>query len=411
MLLGFALVFLWCPVTDAEVFMLKDGGQITGTLLNPQELPRQKYLIQMDTGRITLEKSQVEKVVNPSAAEREYEQIAPTFPDTVDGQWKLADWCQEHKLTAQRRTHLERIVELEPDHARARALLGYSKIEGKWMTQKEYQESRGLVRYDSKWITPQEAEIRKKTEKNSLAQKEWIMKIRRWQDKLGTDHDEAAQQNFLAITDPLAVYGLGKALQNDTRLKPRQLYIKVLAKIDTPEAIDTLTYAAVDCEVEEVRLTCLDYLKTKDNPKATKYFVAALRSPNNLAVNRAAAALRVMNDPTTIRPLIDALVTTHRQLVSPESNPGSMSAAFNKNGGAGLSVGGSPKVMKQEVRNPAVLDALLSLTKGVNFDYDVLAWQRWYAGHKPAEAAVSRRSDKAEPSQTPPPVSAPAGRQ
>ena len=244
-------------------------------------------------------------------------------------------------------------MELDPEHARARALLGYAKIEGKWMTQKEYQESRGLVRYGSKWMTPQEAEILKKTEKDSLAQKEWNMKIKRWQDWLGTNRDEAAQKNFLAITDPLAVYGLGAALQKDTRLKPRQLYIQVLAKIDTADAIKTLTLVAVDCEVEEVRLTCLDYLKTKDNPKVTAGFVAFLRHPNNTVVNRAAAALRVMNDPTTIRPLIDALVTTHKQIINPENGPGSMSASFSKSGGgAGLSMGGSPKVCEARRAQP-----------------------------------------------------------
>ena len=404
--LSFAAVSLACRVADAEVFVLSGGGQITGTLLNPQESPRQKYLIQTDDGRITLESTQVERVLNPSAAEREYEHIAPTFPDTVEGQWKLAEWCQQNKLGAQRRTHLERIVELDPDHARARALLGYIKAEGKWLTQKEFQESRGLVRYGDKWITPQEVDILKKREKNTLTQKEWNLKIRRWQDWLETDRDASARQNFLAITDPLAVWGLGKVLQTDTRLRPRQLYIEVLAKIDTPDAIETLATAAVYDDVEEVRLTCIDHLKLKKRPSVVAFFVGGLRSRDNMIVNRAAVALRQMNDPTTIRPLIDALVTTHKQVVTPGGNPGSMSVGFDKTGGgAGLSMGGGPKVMKYDVRNQAVLDALLSLTNGVNFDYDVRAWHNWYARHKPAEAVVSRRSEKVDA-----PRPAPAGK-
>lgn len=405
-----ATVSLCCRVVHAEVFVLTGGGQVTGTLLNPQESPRQKYLIQTDNGRITLESSQVEKVLNPSAAEREYEHLAPTFPDTVEGQWKLAEWCQEHKLAAQRRTHLERIVELDPDHAKARASLGYVKAEGKWQTQKELQESRGLVRYGDKWLTPQEVEIQKKREKSTLAQKDWNLKIRRWQDWLGTDRDAAARDNFLAITDPLAVWGLGKALQTDTRLRPRQLYAEVLAKIGTTEAIQTLTLAAVADDVEEIRLTCIDKLKVKKAPEVIAFFVSNLRHSDNAIVNRAAVALRLMNDSSAIRPLIDALVTTHKQVLNPGANPGSMSATFGKGVGGGLSMGGSPKVVKYEVRNQAVLEALLSLANGVNFDYDVRAWHTWYARHKPAEAVVSRRNEKADASPTVPVAAPPGGK-
>ena len=55
----------------------------------------------------------------------------------MEGQWKLAEWCHEHGLPDQRKTHLQRVIELDPDHVEARRLLGYSKIDGKWMTQEE----------------------------------------------------------------------------------------------------------------------------------------------------------------------------------------------------------------------------------------------------------------------------------
>ena len=63
----------------------------------------------------------------PAPDEAEYERIRPTYADTAAAQWELAQWCREHKLTAQRETHLRRVIELEPNHVEARHALGYSQ--------------------------------------------------------------------------------------------------------------------------------------------------------------------------------------------------------------------------------------------------------------------------------------------
>jgi hypothetical protein len=40
-------------------------------------------------------------------------------------------------------------------------------------------------------------------------------------------------------------------------------------------------------------------------------------------------------------------------------------------------MGGKPKIVEQDVRNPAVLQALTAMT-GEYHDYDKAAWKAWY---------------------------------
>ena len=99
---------------QSDVFVLNNGGRVVGDLLNRDESPRATYVVKTSAGaEVTLEKSQVQRVLHPSAAELEYERIAPSYPDTVDGQWKLAAWCLEHGLISLRKPHLERVIELD----------------------------------------------------------------------------------------------------------------------------------------------------------------------------------------------------------------------------------------------------------------------------------------------------------
>ena len=122
---------LFCAAVDfarAEVFVLSTGGRVVGELVNRDENPRKKYIIELEDGsRVTLDAAQVEQVQRPKAELLEYEKIRADYPDTVEGQWALAEWCREKKLPAQRDTHLKRIIELDPDHADARRALGYNK--------------------------------------------------------------------------------------------------------------------------------------------------------------------------------------------------------------------------------------------------------------------------------------------
>ena len=377
---------------SAEVFVLSGGGRLTGQLVNPQQSPRQNYVVQVaDGAQVVLDAAQVEQVLRPRAEELEYDRIRPTYADTAAAQWELAEWCREHRLAVQREAHLRRVVELDPNQADARHALGYSQIDGKWATRDEIMTQRGYQRYKGRWRLPQEIQLLKEKEKLDDSQQEWFQKVKRWRGWLGTDRNQQACANFRAIDDPMAVAALAKGLRDDSAPAARLLYIDALARIDTPTAAKTLAIVSLDDPVEEVRLSCLDQLAKKERPQVTGYYVGKLRSKDNQVVNLAALGLGRMKDPSAIRPLIDALVTVHKFKITKPGGDGSMSTTFGSGGGGGLAMGGGPKIIRQHIPNQAVLDALIVLT-GHNFNFDKRAWKYWYAAQKkPANSLDARR--------------------
>ena len=390
-----SVVWLWAmgPRAVAEVFVLTTGGRVSGQLLNPNESPRKKFIIKTSSGgQVTLARSQVRQVLHSRPAEIEYERIRPSFPDTVKGQWALAEWCQAERLTIQRKTHLKRVVDLDPNHIDARKALGYSQIDGKWQTQEGVMIARGYRRYQGRWRTPQEIELLETRRKVELAQKEWAQKIKRWRGWLDDGRAPVGQKNILAVKDPHAVAALARNLQNDRVAEARIIYIEALANIGTAQAIQVLALCSIEDPNEEVRLTCLDYLEKKKDPGVVAYYVGKLRSKDNRVVNLAAEGLGRMKAPSAIAPLIHALVTEHKYKIS-SGNAGATSATFptgNTPGGGGLALNQGPKIVNYQHNNQKVLDALVALT-GQHFSFNQEAWYHWLSAQKQHVELDARR--------------------
>ncbi len=366
----------------ADVFVLASGGRVEGELLNPEENPREKFAVRVaDGATVTLRADQVQQILRSSQEEAEYQRIRPSYPDTIEGQWALAEWCLENRLLDARQQHLQRMIELDPDHADARRALGYSQFDGQWMTQDEAMADRGYVRYQGRWRTRQEIEILERNRELDTAQKEWYAKINRWRDWLTTDRAGQARQNLLAIDDPLAARALAERLSDAPHPQARILFAQVLAKLGTSEARQSLAQAAIDDPVEEVRLSCLDYLKPTEDPGVVSHFVSQLKSKDNNIVNRAGIALSYVGNASAVGPLIDSLVTTHSYKLVTQGGGGNMSTTFSSTGGSGISMNNKPKIIRKQIPNQAVLEALIKLT-GQNFSYDQRAWQHWHASQR-----------------------------
>jgi hypothetical protein len=397
--LGCLALLVLSSIGRAEIFVLTNSGEIRGELLNKDESPRKTYVVRTASGaEVTLEKSQVAQVRTQNAAQLEYEKIAPKYPDTVDGQWQLAQWCQEHRLTAERKVHLQRVVELNPDHKEARGALGYSFINGAWVMPDQLMQEKGYVRYKGKWVLPQEVELLEQQRKDELAEKEWFQKMKRLHDELvGRDPNRAdrALETLRDIKDPYAVIALADYLDRERDRQIREWYINALGNIATNGAYHVIAVHAIEDADVEIRLACLEQVEGKKLPEVVAYFLGGLQSKDNVRVNRCGIALGRMKDPATIPALVDGLVTTHKFQVITGPPPGATSATFDKTGGSsgggGLSVGGSPpKIISQQMRNRDVHDALTLIT-GVDFDYDVALWQHWLAAQKKNDTLGVRR--------------------
>ena len=376
----------------ADNFLLTNDGQVTGELLNRDESPRQKFVVRTaDGATITLEKAQVKQVVTQSAAELEYERIAPTFADTVEDQWRLAEWCKEKSLPRGRQIALERVIELSPDHKQARIALGYSQLDGQWIQPDEARKKRGYVNYHGQWLLPQEIELLEKKHADDLAEKKWFTTLKQWRNWLDDPAKaDQARDNIKQITDPTAVRALVQSLDTEKTRDVCVWYIQALGKIG-PAAVRTLVEHSLDDPDEEIRLSCLDQLIGQPTQAATPLYVAALRNKDNVQVNRAGYALGRLGDKSAVAPLIDALITTHKfTTIEGAGNPNQMSAGFSKTGGGGLSMGSSAKIIKRDLNNQQVLDALVALT-GSNFGFDKSAWRNWYSSQQKPGAIDARR--------------------
>jgi hypothetical protein len=377
----------------ADIYMLTSGGQVQGELINPTESPRKQYIIRTDEGaKITIDRAQLKQIVPQSAAEIEYEKIKPTYPDTLEGQLQLADWCQKHSLQKQRMAALERVIEIDPNHTQSRALLGYSFLDGKWIRREDWLKENGRVLHKGKWLLPQEVELIENRRAAELAEKSWFVNLRKWLKWLDDPtRSKEADELIHAINDPAAVPAIIKGIKESEDRPLRTVFVQLLGKIYSPLAIKALVQLTMSDRDAEIRTIALEELTAKPHPDITAEFIPYLRNKDNTLVNRAGLALGKFGDKSVVRPLIDALVTTHSfAIVSGNSDPNSISAGFGSDGNGGLSMGSTRKIQKRDLQNQNVLDALVNLTNQ-NYDFDEVAWRSWHAAQNKAAKANPRR--------------------
>ena len=380
-------------------FRLKNQGKLRGRWLNREQVPRTTYVIEpVKGGRIVLARQQVEKVVAVPAKLLEYERLRQQCPDTVEGHLQLARWCSRNGLRAQRRAHLKRVIELEPDNREARRGLGYvyDKQQEKWILHEEVMLRRGFVKVGGRWMLPQEVQLREERRKRELAEKQWIRTVLRWHRMLDSPRRrQEAVRNFQKLKDPAAVRALGELIhpKKERRVWVRLLLVDSLANIGSPAARALLVQVALFDPEEEVWLAAVERLAEQPDPQVVKMLIKHLKHPANPVINRAATALGALGDPSAVGPLIESLITVHTyryRLPQPEYR-----YSFGQSAGGSFFSGstGSPERTERYVfRNEAVRDALIKLT-GVNFDYNLQAWQQWFAAHRRTQVVGNPRRD------------------
>lgn len=384
-------------LSQADVFELEDGGQIVGTLIEHGE--HGESVIRSESGAlVTLEEGQIRKVVRVSDDLLEYQQRSRTMPDTVEAHHRLAAWCKQHQLSRQRKHHLRRVLELNPSDREARMSLGYQQHQGRWLTRDQIMQARGLEMYEGDYRTKQEIALRKRREHFEQTDADWFSKLRLWRRSLDNRKREEALANFQAVRDPRAAPSIIKLLERERNLEVQKLYLSILGELSHGSAIETLVTYSIYDPLIEVREMCLDSLLRNHQPLPLAPYTKALRSRNNNVIQQAAQALQRIKNPEAISPLIDALVTTHKYK-NTNAPPGEINASFSPagaggGGGGGLSMGGNKnKVIRVDRRNEEVLRALVDLSGGHNYEFDEVAWRRWYVNTQIYENVDARRDE------------------
>lgn len=389
---GAVFVCAWTRVISADTFLLQSGGQIEGQWLNRHEQPLLRYDVLAGQVRLSLPVDQVREVRVASGAQQAYRARAEATPDTAAAQWELAEWCRKNGLSSERQVHLRRVLELNPEHAEARRALGYQFLGGRWVTRADVRRDQGYELYRGKWRTAQEIDILEEHARQELAEKEWLARLTRWRRDL--EQRERKAQAMAALTqvrDPAAARPLGVLFAREPWRAMKFTYADLLVAIDTPVAHEVLLERMLADPDDEVFYGCLERLVRLRPPQATSKLVEALRHNDNRRVNRAAIALGKLQDRSAISPLIDALRTTHTQVLTRPRAEQATAATFTSEG-TYFKQGDGPKLIVNHVQNQPVLDALAELT-GVNFGFDQAAWRYWLAQERKAGQAADASLD------------------
>jgi hypothetical protein len=390
---AWAVLTALVPLSAArgDTFHLTSGGQVQGEWLNKEEAPLVRYVIRQASGvKLTLTQEQVREHLRESPAEREYEALAEQTPDTVEAQWKLADWCRDHHLGRQRTTHLTRIIELDPNHQKARALLGFTFLGGRWTTKQDYHRAEGFELFKGRWRTTQEIELLETRSQKESAEKAWLAKLVRLRPHLASD--QGAVETVAEIKDPAAIPALGTMLARERMRQVKMLYLDVLEGIESGEVLPVLVRTALSDPDEEVYHYCLDVIVRKKFPHVADPFITALKDSSNAVVNRAAMALARIGDSSAVSPLIDSLVTVHQRTLPGRIPAGATASTFSSDGSTSVVQNEGPRVIISQVQNQEVLSALTKLT-GTTFGYDQRAWRLWYHQERRAQAEKIQKLD------------------
>lgn len=407
-ILASLLVCMVAKTCWSEVFLLENGGTLQGTFLNRDRKSREPYLISIKPGiKVQLDAQQIEKVQPRRPIEDEYERLVPLFDETVEAQWKLCEWCDKHSLSEQRRSHLKRIIEIDPNHADARYALGFKHIHGQWTTQEEFMRSRGFERYRGRWRLSQDIHLDEKRRAKDIAEKDWRRRLKRWRNNLDDRNFVETKQKLLAIRDPLAVPSLAEFLPQEPLREVKKIYLDMLGNIATNNAVKTLIDVTLNDPDEHIFDATLDHIARIKHPDIVAVYAKTLSNADNIRVNRAAVVLTELGATSAIEPLIEALITTHLFTVPENRVPASNSiqTTFTRTtdgtslavpaGGTSLTTGKHATTYRDEIRNPSVLNALTTLSGGITFGYDKKAWRYWYNSEKnhKTSAVKGRRSD------------------
>lgn len=353
-----------------------------------------------DEIRVAVPASRVDRVIDGNQLKR-YRQLAAAAGEDAERHYQLAIWCAtgDHvpgESDRYTRYHMERAVELDPEHSKARAATGYIKERGRWILRSKMMRDRGLISVPGGWELPEAVAIEEYKDSNNVEAKQWIREVRihtknvlRPRSKNASDSLAALQ----AIEDPLAAEAIANQL-NESRgknIQPRSLrllWVKLLGRFRNRVSVEALVRAGIDEPDPTVREAALELLLEFGSSSAVATYLPMLKSQDNRLVNRAARALSWFPDPELALTYVDALVTEHKEVKAPGAG---MQAAFGGNGGVGMAQGGKATVITNPMTNPAALTLVKLIEPDADFGYDEQAWMEHFARQRTAFSGDLRR--------------------
>jgi hypothetical protein len=375
---------------SADTVELSGGGHLSGQARTRGDVTVVKV---DDRIQVAVPASRVRRTVEANELSA-YRERAAAAADDAEQHYQLAIWCGGNvpgESDFYKRFHMERAIQIDSDHSKARAWLGYKLQQGEWVLTSELMRDRGMIRRGSGWEMPEAIAISEGQQTANTETKKWIREVKRLVKVSNGRNDQKAQEaidTLAAIVDPNAATAIAQQLKESRgdpsqRRELRQLWVDLLGRFHNRDAIEALVFAGVDEPDAVIREQALVELSKFGSQSAVATYLPMLRSSDNEVVNRAARALAWFPDSELALTYVEALVTEHKT-VAP-AGP-AMQIGFGEsssgNSSRGMSMGGKPQVTIQTKQNPAVLSLLRELETEVDYGYDEQAWLEYFASKR-----------------------------
>ncbi|MEO6709950.1 MAG: hypothetical protein ABI054_08345 [Planctomycetota bacterium] len=226
-LVGLALGLLLPALAKADIFVMKDGRRIEGTLVKEEQ---GVVTVKLATGELKLARSDIAQVVPGKTPTQQFDERMQNAK-TAEDFFQAGEFALSKRLKREAQQAWQKAVEIDPDHAEARLALGFVLYKGSWLTPAEREariqsdeiaemSARGLVRYKDQWVSPADKE--KLEQGLVLIDGQWIS-FADSQRKQGLEEFEGAwftrpvtlARRDLAAVQPLAGVNLEFALSQD----------------------------------------------------------------------------------------------------------------------------------------------------------------------------------------------------
>jgi hypothetical protein len=140
----------------ADEVVLRNGGRLVGQVVRQTS---SAIVFEVEGGEVTLPRAHVETLVAGPTPLSEYrERAAGLAVDDAAGWLHLAQWAQGERLDKPARQAFEQVLHVDPNNAAANEALGRTLVDGRWLTEDESYQARGYVRFEQRWVLPEERE-------------------------------------------------------------------------------------------------------------------------------------------------------------------------------------------------------------------------------------------------------------
>ena len=195
--------------------------------------------------------------VGSEKAISEYNILHANTPMTAAARWKLALWCEEHRLKDLAVVHFGEVISLDPGRDAAWRKLGFKKQGNRWVSDGEIAEEQELKKADKRW-----GPLLKKVHKDIHGTN-------------GKARRVAAEAEFDKIKDPTAVVPAYRELAGGGETD-HWLLIDFLSRIEGPAASKVMALVAVYGKSKEIRRSAIEVLRTRKSDEYLELLVGLM---------------------------------------------------------------------------------------------------------------------------------------